>query len=1145
MSTKRHLLSAGVAVALTTGLAGSTAFAASSPRALGVRINCQLPGATGANTSADCKSLSGWFEGRLEWISGGQVIFQEEGSFVGLPGVGEVHVYADAGGDEKLFHRVYESTDPMAPSILTAPDLSVRLYTKGPDGQYALVSEQRYQPEASALWAIHSEDTAQVNADIATERAARAAADKDLTSQLASEIKDRQAGEALLNGALGNEVSARKQDDAALLSSIEQQLTAYTYSKAEVDSKVASLGSGYQALQSSALASVPSIAQSLPDQVSDVAVAAPASVSQMLRDTVEVGQGLKIEGTVGGKVQIALDHDYVSGAAFDGVYIKQAAKSEETKINSHLFVDGKMRVNGPIEINRPDGSVRIGHGSSILELIGADPNIYPNAPAPTVFFSPDPQHQLLNTSATSTPNNVPTNQQVQFGLLSNQYIPTLLSGGGSYNAIQNNPMQQVPTYGANNAAITQVGVLATQNAQLQAGPHANGDTGEIRLAGTLGASLQPSYTGFKAPATPAGGLGPQGSFLYVLPPSPGANGQAMVNDGNGNLTWTNEIGDVAGPLTNNTVQRIQRQPVSSVTPQVNSSGGTTGANGQIFDYNSATNQWQPDYNMNLPGSGTIAGTLGVTGNTTIGGTLGVTGNTTIGGTLGVTGATTLSSTLGVTSNATIGGTLGVTGATTLSNTLYVGQSSTLNGATTLNSTLTVAGATTINNALTATGNGVIGGTLGVTGATTLNSNLSVTGTTTLGGATTMNSSLTVAGPSTLNNTLYVAGAATFNSSVSVAGAGSFASVTSTGDIVSTSGKIQATVGNGTFGGAGSFGSNLVVGQAVNGTQTSGNLNVIGNGSSTGNGTFSGLLTAKGAGTNYLYGALTAGGTGTFGGTLNVNGGGSLNVSGGATITGNEGILGTLSVGANPNPTSYRAYVAGDLMADGGWIYITGNQGIYFSSYNGGWYMSDSTWIRAYADKSIYTGGEIDGSTVRGTSQLCIGTDCRSQWPTDGFNCAAQGASDAYHTCATAEDLGTVGWGANNVYTDWIPGQHASEHWYKITFGGAGYEGNGPDCRCSGSSSQSGHIYLDNGYTPNSTTNYAFDIFYNCSAALVNCDEGGLYDYVGHTSFDTVQASNGSTGGQYESYNTTTYWVRVRPVDENRDCNGYALRVGNY
>jgi hypothetical protein len=42
----------------------------------------------------------------------------------------------------------------------------------------------------------------------------------------------------------------------------------------------------------------------------------------------------------------------------------------------------------------------------------------------------------------------------------------------------------------------------------------------------------------------------------------------------------------------------------------------------------------------------------------------------------------------------------------------------------------------------------------------------------------------------------------------------------------------------------------------------------------------------------------------------------------------------------------------------GWFRPHGQTGIYFQSYGGGWWMTDTTWIRAYGDKNIYTAGEI-------------------------------------------------------------------------------------------------------------------------------------------------------------------------------------------
>lgn len=41
-----------------------------------------------------------------------------------------------------------------------------------------------------------------------------------------------------------------------------------------------------------------------------------------------------------------------------------------------------------------------------------------------------------------------------------------------------------------------------------------------------------------------------------------------------------------------------------------------------------------------------------------------------------------------------------------------------------------------------------------------------------------------------------------------------------------------------------------------------------------------------------------------------------------------------------------------------WLYTTGNCGWYNSTHAGGWFMQDSTWVRSYNDKNIYTGGRI-------------------------------------------------------------------------------------------------------------------------------------------------------------------------------------------
>lgn len=56
-----------------------------------------------------------------------------------------------------------------------------------------------------------------------------------------------------------------------------------------------------------------------------------------------------------------------------------------------------------------------------------------------------------------------------------------------------------------------------------------------------------------------------------------------------------------------------------------------------------------------------------------------------------------------------------------------------------------------------------------------------------------------------------------------------------------------------------------------------------------------------------------------------------------------------------------------------WLYLgngTGNAGIYWQTYGGGWYMSDDTWIRSYGSKSIYH----NAGTLRTDGTLQVGAN---------------------------------------------------------------------------------------------------------------------------------------------------------------------------
>ena len=64
-------------------------------------------------------------------------------------------------------------------------------------------------------------------------------------------------------------------------------------------------------------------------------------------------------------------------------------------------------------------------------------------------------------------------------------------------------------------------------------------------------------------------------------------------------------------------------------------------------------------------------------------------------------------------------------------------------------------------------------------------------------------------------------------------------------------------------------------------------------------------------------------------------------------------------------TSSSIEADGRIYADNGchvradWLRVNGQAGIYFESYGGGWWMTDSTWIRSYGTKKLHVNNEIN------------------------------------------------------------------------------------------------------------------------------------------------------------------------------------------
>ena len=78
---------------------------------------------------------------------------------------------------------------------------------------------------------------------------------------------------------------------------------------------------------------------------------------------------------------------------------------------------------------------------------------------------------------------------------------------------------------------------------------------------------------------------------------------------------------------------------------------------------------------------------------------------------------------------------------------------------------------------------------------------------------------------------------------------------------------------------------------------------------------------------------------------------------------------SVNIGSTAAP-SYMLHVRGDIYANGGWVRVSGTNGFCFESYGGGWQMTDSTWIRAYNGKSIYTSaGTIRSDKISGGSWI--------------------------------------------------------------------------------------------------------------------------------------------------------------------------------
>lgn len=95
-----------------------------------------------------------------------------------------------------------------------------------------------------------------------------------------------------------------------------------------------------------------------------------------------------------------------------------------------------------------------------------------------------------------------------------------------------------------------------------------------------------------------------------------------------------------------------------------------------------------------------------------------------------------------------------------------------------------------------------------------------------------------------------------------------------------------------------------------------------------------------------------------------------------------------------NPADLRAKnLIGQEHYATGWFRSQGDTGWYNEKWNGGWYMADGSYVRSYADKNVYTGGQMQAGTMYSMGRLRAGEYLQIDgWATDGSWCPWGGAS---------------------------------------------------------------------------------------------------------------------------------------------------------
>lgn len=148
------------------------------------------------------------------------------------------------------------------------------------------------------------------------------------------------------------------------------------------------------------------------------------------------------------------------------------------------------------------------------------------------------------------------------------------------------------------------------------------------------------------------------------------------------------------------------------------------------------------------------------------------------------------------------------------------------------------------------------------------------------------------------------------------------------------------------------------------------------------------------------------------------------------------VLGDGRVGVGTINPTYRFQAQGDIFANGGWLRTSGDMGWYSETHGGGWHMMDTSWVRTYNQRGVYTGSGI----IRTDGRLEVGGSGTTLAVDNGGNFSFRGNTLFANTVGQV-GIGTVTPGyqlevAGNVYANggWLRSSGATG-WYNESFGG--------------------------------------------------------------------------------------------------------------